>query len=82
MYVMFMILWIHREERGKTRRSHFPFSLQINMMTPSGRFQVNTKICMSMSDFHPEVSIMFYVPMDSSKVTNWLLYYMHSACLI
>mmetsp|Transcript_52969 Transcript_52969/g.128495 ORF Transcript_52969/g.128495 Transcript_52969/m.128495 type:complete len:198 (-) Transcript_52969:2063-2656(-) len=23
-------------------------------MTPSGRFQVNTKICMSMSDFHPE----------------------------
>mmetsp|Transcript_52967 Transcript_52967/g.128487 ORF Transcript_52967/g.128487 Transcript_52967/m.128487 type:complete len:277 (-) Transcript_52967:2061-2891(-) len=26
----------------------------ITMMTPSGRFQVNTKICMSMSDFHPE----------------------------
>jgi ubiquitin-conjugating enzyme E2 J2 len=44
----------------------------ISMMTPSGRFQVNTKICMSMSDFHPEVSIMFLCA--DSKVTNWLLY--------
>lgn len=26
----------------------------IYMLTPSGRFQINTKICMSMSDFHPE----------------------------
>ena len=26
----------------------------ILMLTPSGRFQVNTRICMSMSDFHPE----------------------------
>jgi len=26
----------------------------IHMLTPSGRFQINTKICMSMSDFHPE----------------------------
>lgn len=26
----------------------------VKMMTPSGRFSVNTKICMSMSDFHPE----------------------------
>lgn len=26
----------------------------IYMMTPSGRFQINTKLCMSMSDFHPE----------------------------
>ena len=26
----------------------------IYMLTPSGRFQVNTKLCMSMSDFHPE----------------------------
>lgn len=26
----------------------------IYMMTPSGRFQINTKICMSMSNFHPE----------------------------
>eukprot|EP00546_Thalassionema_frauenfeldii_P019804 CAMPEP_0178903016 /NCGR_PEP_ID=MMETSP0786-20121207/4926_1 /TAXON_ID=186022 /ORGANISM="Thalassionema frauenfeldii, Strain CCMP 1798" /LENGTH=256 /DNA_ID=CAMNT_0020574347 /DNA_START=69 /DNA_END=842 /DNA_ORIENTATION=+ len=26
----------------------------IYMLTPSGRFKCNTKICMSMSDFHPE----------------------------
>lgn len=26
----------------------------IIMITPSGRFKVNTKICLSMSDFHPE----------------------------
>ncbi|MGK3738070.1 MAG: ubiquitin-conjugating enzyme E2 J2 [Bacillariaceae sp.] len=26
----------------------------IYMLTPSGRFQISTKICMSMSDFHPE----------------------------
>jgi ubiquitin-conjugating enzyme E2 J2 len=26
----------------------------IQMMTPSGRFQTNTRICMSMTDFHPE----------------------------
>ena len=26
----------------------------IYMLTPSGRFQINTKLCMSMSDFHPE----------------------------
>eukprot|EP00980_Cylindrotheca_fusiformis_P014296 scaffold3791_cov137-Cylindrotheca_fusiformis.AAC.23 len=26
----------------------------IYMMTPSGRFKINTKLCMSMSDFHPE----------------------------
>jgi ubiquitin-conjugating enzyme E2 J2 len=26
----------------------------IYMLTPSGRFQPNTKLCMSMSDFHPE----------------------------
>jgi ubiquitin-conjugating enzyme E2 J2 len=24
------------------------------MLTPSGRFEINKKICMSMSDFHPE----------------------------
>jgi len=27
----------------------------IVMITPSGRFQVNRKICMSYSDFHPEL---------------------------
>jgi len=26
----------------------------IQMLTPSGRFQTNTRICLSMSDFHPE----------------------------
>lgn len=26
----------------------------IKMMTPNGRFKTHTKICMSMSDFHPE----------------------------
>jgi ubiquitin-conjugating enzyme E2 J2 len=26
----------------------------IYMMTPSGRFQINTRLCMSMSNFHPE----------------------------
>jgi len=26
----------------------------ILMMTPSGRFEVNTRLCLSMSDFHPE----------------------------
>lgn len=26
----------------------------IRMLTPSGRFQVNQRICLSMSDFHPE----------------------------
>ena len=26
----------------------------IEMMTPNGRFQVNKRICMSMSDYHPE----------------------------
>jgi ubiquitin-conjugating enzyme E2 J2 len=25
------------------------------MLTPSGRFEVNKKICMSYSDFHPEL---------------------------
>ncbi|CAJ1368654.1 unnamed protein product [Effrenium voratum] len=26
----------------------------IYMITPSGRFEVNTRLCLSMSDFHPE----------------------------
>ena len=36
----------------------------ISMLTPSGRFQINTKICMSMSgDFHPgtRLSVVTYV---------------------
>jgi len=35
--------------------SEYPMKApSIHMLTPSGRFQINTKICMSMSDFHPE----------------------------
>ncbi|KAL3922730.1 MAG: hypothetical protein SGILL_002050 [Bacillariaceae sp.] len=35
--------------------SEYPMKApSIIMMTPSGRFAPNTKICMSMSDFHPE----------------------------
>jgi len=35
---------------------NFPMSPpSIRMLTPSGRFQTNTRICMSMSDYHPEL---------------------------
>jgi ubiquitin-conjugating enzyme E2 J2 len=35
--------------------SEYPMKApSIYMLTPSGRFQISTKICMSMSDFHPE----------------------------
>jgi ubiquitin-protein ligase len=35
--------------------SEYPMKApSIHMLTPSGRFQINMKICMSMSDFHPE----------------------------
>jgi len=35
--------------------SEYPMKApSIHMLTPSGRFQINTKICMSMSNFHPE----------------------------
>ena len=35
--------------------SEYPFKPpDIYMITPNGRFQINTKICMSMSSFHPE----------------------------
>lgn len=27
---------------------------RIEMITPSGRFQVNTRLCLSISDYHPE----------------------------
>ncbi|EPR63278.1 ubiquitin-conjugating enzyme subfamily protein [Toxoplasma gondii GAB2-2007-GAL-DOM2] len=34
---------------------NYPFAPpSIFMLTPSGRFEVNKRICMSMSDFHPE----------------------------
>lgn len=28
----------------------------VMMLTPNGRFQPNRRLCLSMSDFHPEVS--------------------------
>jgi ubiquitin-conjugating enzyme E2 J2 len=35
--------------------SEYPFKApSVTMITPSGRFQCNAKICMSMTDFHPE----------------------------
>lgn len=35
--------------------SEYPMKApSIYMLTPSGRFAINTKLCMSMSDFHPE----------------------------
>ncbi|KAK9460750.1 ubiquitin-conjugating enzyme/RWD-like protein [Lipomyces oligophaga] len=35
--------------------SDFPFRPpSIRMITPSGRFQTNTRLCLSMSDFHPD----------------------------
>lgn len=34
---------------------NYPFSPpSILMMTPSGRFETNTRLCLSMSDYHPE----------------------------
>lgn len=36
-------------------RPNFPFSPPtIYMITPNGRFEVNTPLCLSISDFHPE----------------------------
>ena len=33
----------------------FPFRPpSIYMITPSGRFQTNTRLCLSISDFHPD----------------------------
>jgi len=33
----------------------YPFKPpSIFMITPSGRFQINSRLCLSMSDFHPE----------------------------
>ena len=35
--------------------THYPMKPpSIMMLTPSGRFAVNTRLCLSMSDFHPE----------------------------
>ena len=54
----------------------YPFAPpSIMMITPSGRFVPNTRICMSMSDFHPESwSPMWSVQM----ILNALLSFMNS----
>jgi len=45
----------------------------ILMITPSGRFQINTRLCLSMSDFHPET----WNPMWSvSSILTGLLSFM------
>lgn len=31
------------------------------MLTPSGRFQPNRRLCLSMSDFHPETWYVYYL---------------------
>ena len=34
----------------------YPFKPpRIMMMTPNGRFQTNTRLCLSISDFHPDL---------------------------
>jgi ubiquitin-protein ligase len=40
------------------------------MLTPNGRFQPNRRLCLSMSDFHPEVS--FYGTVDLFVLTDSL----------
>eukprot|EP01123_Difflugia_compressa_P013636 TRINITY_DN6434_c0_g1_i1.p1 TRINITY_DN6434_c0_g1~~TRINITY_DN6434_c0_g1_i1.p1 ORF type:complete len:228 (+),score=27.64 TRINITY_DN6434_c0_g1_i1:74-685(+) len=42
----------HGKIKFPTEYPHKPPS--ILMITPSGRFQTNTRLCLSMSDFHPE----------------------------
>ena len=45
----------------------------VMMMTPNGRFNTNTRLCLSMSDFHPET----WVPAWSvSSILNGVLSFM------
>jgi len=54
--------------------SEYPFKPpSIRMITPSGRFEPNTRLCLSMSDYHPET----WNPMWSvSTILNGLLSFM------
>lgn len=46
----------------------------ITMVTPSGRFQPNTRLCLSMSDYHPET----WNPMWSvSSILSGLVSFMY-----
>jgi ubiquitin-protein ligase len=39
----------------------YPFKPPTIMMcTPSGRFKTNTRLCLSMSDFHPETWLVYH----------------------
>mmetsp|Transcript_4256 Transcript_4256/g.4907 ORF Transcript_4256/g.4907 Transcript_4256/m.4907 type:complete len:246 (+) Transcript_4256:282-1019(+) len=55
--------------------SQYPFKPPaIYMCTPSGRFQCNTRLCLSMSDFHPEA----WTPMWSvSTILAGLISFMY-----
>jgi ubiquitin-conjugating enzyme E2 J2 len=44
--------WFHGTLTFPTEYPYKPPSIQ--MFTPNGRFKVNTRLCLSMSDFHPE----------------------------
>ena len=56
--------WYHGVVSFPKEYPHKPPSIQ--MTTPNGRFKPNTRLCLSMSDFHPEtwnplVYILFYL---------------------
>ncbi|GBF91382.1 ubiquitin-conjugating enzyme E2-like [Raphidocelis subcapitata] len=55
----------------------YPFKPpSISMITPNGRFAVNTKLCLSISDFHPES----WSPMwSTSTILTGLLSFMYDA---
>ena len=56
---------------------HPPTLTAVQMLTPSGRFQPDKKICFSMSDFHPgSVSTLMstmscYIPCSFIYSTQW-----------
>lgn len=56
---------------------HYPFKPpSVLLVTPNGRFAVNTKLCLSMTDFHPES----WNPMWSvGTILNGLLSFMYDS---
>lgn len=56
--------------------AQYPFKPPaIRMITPNGRFQTNTKLCLSMSDFHPET---WNPAWNVATILNGLLSFMTS----